>query len=335
MARLVGHLWTIVGRVRRGSGPQVGGESWATLLADPVVGEVRLTGRLHRLGGDAASDDSGGTLLVLVHGLGGSIDSAYLRETTARLIARRERGWPGGPDAVLRLNVRGADRSGEDLFHAGLAEDLHAALAEPSLAAYERVVVLGFSLGGHLALRYATEAGDRRLRAVAALCSPLALDPAAAAIDGPGAGVYRRYLLRHLCEIYAAVAARRPLPEPVERLREVRTIRAFDELAVAPRFGFAGAADYYARASVAPRLSALRVPGLLVLAKDDPMVAAEAVRPALAEAPAELLVRWLDRGGHVAFPRGEDLRLGVPTSPGGSLELQVIDWLLAEAVAGG
>lgn len=49
----------------------------------------------------------------------------------------------------LRLNLRGADRMGEDGYHAGLTADLAAALASPELADYRSVGVLGFSLGGH------------------------------------------------------------------------------------------------------------------------------------------------------------------------------------------
>jgi uncharacterized protein len=140
---------------------------------------------------------------------------------------------------------------------------------------------------------------------VAAICSPVDLALSVAAIDSPGFGIYRRYLLRSLSDIYRAVAARHPVPYPVERLGEIRRIREWDDRIVAPRHGFADAADYYARMSVAPWLPHLRVPALLYNSECDPMVPAGAVRPALDKASPLLSVTWA-RGGHVAFPRGFD-----------------------------
>jgi uncharacterized protein len=174
--------------------------------------------------------------------------------------------------------------------------------------------VLGYSLGGHVVLRLGTEEGDPRLAAVAAVCAPLDLALSQKEIDAPAVWVYRRYLLASLNGIYAAVAARKPVPLPVEQALRIRTIREWDDRIVAPRHGFADAGDYYARASVAPRLPALRVPALLLLAEGDPMVPARAVRSALADRPSPLEVRWLARGGHVYFP-------------GAEVDTEVIEWL--------
>jgi predicted alpha/beta-fold hydrolase len=225
--------------------------------------------------------------------------------------------------ATLRLNLRGADRSGEDYYHAGLTDDLRAALASPALAAYDRVAVLGFSLGGHLALRYATEEHDPRLRAVAAVCAPLDLAVGGRLIDRPAYWVYRRYLFAHLMEIYAAVARRRRVPLPVEEARRIRTFLDWDTRIVAARHGFRDAADYYARVSVGPRLERLAVPALLVAAEDDPMVPPGAVLPVLAGRAVPLELRWVPNGGHMAFDAGLDLGFAGPLG----VEGQVVAWL--------
>jgi predicted alpha/beta-fold hydrolase len=205
--------------------------------------------------------------------------------------------------SCLRLNLRGADRLGEDYYHAGLTADLHAALASPELREYRRLYVMGYSMGGHVTLRLATETADPRLAAVAAVCAPVDLARAQKEIDAPALWVYRRYLLVNLGSLYAGVAARRPVPFPVDRLGEIRTFRQWDDRIVAPRFGFADAADYYARASAAPLLDTLRLPALLINSELDPMVPARSVRPALAGASPRLTVQWLRGGGHVGFPR--------------------------------
>jgi predicted alpha/beta-fold hydrolase len=283
---------------------------WETVLDDPRTGRVRLSGRLREVPGAEE-------LVVLVHGLGGSTESHYMPRAAAAA--------EGAGLSCLRLNLRGADRRGEDYYHAGLTADLHAALASPELRPYRRLYVLGYSMGGHVTLRLGTEPADPRLAAVAAICAPVDLSRAQQEIDSPLLWVYRRYLLVNLGALYAAVAARRPVPFPVERLGEIRTFRDWDDRIVAPRFGFAGAADYYARASVAPLLGGLRVPALLLNSELDPMVPARSVRPALAAASPLLQVTWLRRGGHVAFPRR--MQAGQTDVDGTRIDAQAIAWL--------
>jgi predicted alpha/beta-fold hydrolase len=98
---LKGHYWTLMPRLgralRRSAAPP--GIAWSTVLLDPTTGDVRLSGRLHvPLGAREA--------VVLVHGLGGSTESDYLRAAAA---AAESAGI-----ASLRLSLRGADRRGED-----------------------------------------------------------------------------------------------------------------------------------------------------------------------------------------------------------------------------
>jgi hypothetical protein len=290
-----GHLWTIAPSLRHRLRPLPlpASRPWETGVADPLRGTVRLTGVLREVPG---SDE----ILILVHGLGGGSDSHYLSSGVAAAEAAGV--------SSLRVNLRGADRRGEDFYHAGLTADLHAALASPELQGYRRAYALGYSLGGHLALRLGTEEGDPRLAAVAAICSPIDLARAQAEIDAPPLWLYRSYLLNGLKDIYDAVAARHPVasaavPLPAAAVRRIRSIREWDDRVVAPRHGFADAADYYARASVAPRLPALRVPALLFNSEHDPMVPARAVRAALGLPAPRLEVRWIAGGGHVAFPR--------------------------------
>jgi uncharacterized protein len=307
---LMPHLRTIAPRLRHGLRPARLPESrpWETVIEDPKVGPVRLTGRWLEVPGSSEA-------IILVHGLGGCSESHYLE---AGVLAADAAGL-----SSLRLNLRGADRQGEDFYHAGLTADLHAALASKELSRFRRIYVLGYSLGGHVALRFGTEPGDARLAAVAAICSPVDLALSQKEIDSPGLWIYRRYLLGNLLRIYTAVAARRPVPVPVEEAARARTIREWDDLVVAPRHGFADAGDYYARMSVAPRLPDLRVPALLVNSDCDPMVPARGVRPALERAAPLLTVRWISGGGHCAFPRGISAGVG----EGAGLEAQILGWM--------
>lgn len=302
-----GHLWTVASRLRTPAGaPEP--RAWSTVTADPQIGPVTLTGLL-REEPDAES------LLLFVHGIGGSASARY-GFAVAR--AASQAGL-----SCLRINLRGCDRRGGDYYHAGLSADLGVALSSPELARYRRVYLLGFSIGGHVTLHGATKGRDPRVRAVAAVCSPLDLARAARTIDSPSRWPYRRYVLRNLVEIYTAVAATRPVPVPPEAAARFTHLRQYDEQIVAPRWGFAGADDYYARAAVAPELKNLDVPALMVAAENDPMVPAEAVRPAAEAAGGKLEVRWVGNGGHVGFPG--DLDLGIEAPLG--IEGQTIGWL--------
>lgn len=270
------------------------------------MGEVKVTGRLAEGGED---------LVVVIHGLGGSHRSYYAVHA-ARAAARA--GF-----ACLRLDLRGADRTGDDLYHAGLTADVHAALASPRLAAYRRIHLWGFSLGGHVALRAATEACDPRVVSVAAICPPMDLRAGVEVIDRPNGALYRRHVLRGLVDIFEQVARRgRPLPISVQEARRIRRIADWDERVIAPHFGFEGARGYWRDTSVGPHLSALRVPALVVSAEEDPMVATRTVRPWVERAETVRAV-FVAEGGHVGFPPGTDLGLGSD----GDVDEQVLGWL--------
>jgi predicted alpha/beta-fold hydrolase len=308
-APLAAHAWTIGPNLlaRLANKPAPAAQAWSTYLEDPYAGRVNLTGMLQHGVTDAC--------LVLVHGLGGSYDRPYC--VNGAWAAQRA-GLP-----CLRFGLRGADRSGDDFYHAGLTADLAAAIASPQLAAYKRIFVLGYSLGGHVTLRYALGKIDPRVTAIAAVCAPLDLDLGAQSIDSKRSALYRRHVLSGLNEIYSAVAQRKAVPTPVNRVLAARTIREWDGLTVVPRYGFQSAADYYESVSVGPRLGELRVPALLVQSMYDPMVPPWTYQRHLANASKSLEVRTLGQGGHIGFPR---VRL-LPNAQPGVLEDQLLAWL--------
>ena len=140
--------------------PAPAAESWRGALQDPISGRIYVTGWLTRAG-------RGTTLVILVHGLGGSADSPYLLRAS-RVASEL------GID-TLRLNLRGADPEAGDFYHGGLTAELHAAVKDRAAAGYERIAVLGYSMGGHVVLRFAAEVEEPRVAAVAAVCAPLQL----------------------------------------------------------------------------------------------------------------------------------------------------------------
>ena len=306
-----GHFWTLGPFLRHNLLPPKvpDWQRWETSLRDGVVGTLELSGRLSEYG---ATD----TIVVIVHGLGGSATSYYARQ--AALAAARL-----GIDS-LRLNLRGADRSGADYYHAGLTDDLDAALRSPALSGYSNILLLGYSLGGNMMLRYLAAQPDARVRAAAAVCSPIDLKPGARAIDRPRGVFYRRHVLNALKDIYRNVAANRSVPLPVGEANRIDSIEEWDERVISPRHGFSGAEDYWAKTSACHVLEDIETPTLFIATERDPMVPIDTVRPWLHNA-SRLRRIVTERGGHVGFPQEVDLGLG----SGGTVEDQILQWMLA------
>jgi predicted alpha/beta-fold hydrolase len=306
--RVRGHAHTLIPHARQAWVRVPRTEPWSTVLEDPQRGAVRLTGRYLR-------SDSAAVVLI-IHGLGGQAESGYV-SLALRACHRARR-------SCLLLNLRGADRQGEDIAHAGLTADVAAALHSPLLREAPAIDILGYSLGGHVALRYASGEPHPRLRRVAAIGAPLLLGPGASALDAPRFSVYRMHILRALHAIYAAVHARRGDGIRPAEARRIHRIREWDARVVVPRFGYRDPDDYYAKESVAPHLGRLCVDTLYVGACHDPVVARSSVLPAL-PAP-RLRTVWDERAGHVAFGPRFDLGCAAPLG----LENQVLAWLAGD-----
>ncbi len=243
-----------------------------------------------------------------MHGLGGDANSPYMRTSAEALQAR---GY-----ATLRISMRGAGHSDADYYHAGLAGDLVTVLADPSLADFARIFVMGFSLGGHVSIHLGLLAArDPRVAAIVAICAPLDLERNVIELDTPAGWIYRRHVLNSLAKIYSKV-------HPGE-VRRFETIREWDAETVVPRYGFESPEHYWRSQAAGPRLREAQIPILFVASEVDPMVPALTLRPHLERAGSQVDVRWVRRGGHVGFPRGVDL--GLPGDLG--LINQVQSWV--------
>ena len=253
------HLQTIVPSLW--AGPPVDGpvEHLTARVADRSA--VRLD--INRPRGSA------GATLLLVHGMCGDSESAYMRRT-ARAALRR--GW-----VAVRMNLRncgGTESLSDTLYNAGQAEDVGRVLEALVCEGFPRpLFAAGFSLGGNLVLLNAGREGEScAADRVAAVNPPIDLEVCASAIELPGNSIYRAYYVFRLCRQLRRVAAVRGFPGPLPLARRVRTVRGFDELYTAPDGGYASAEEYYARSSAAPTLAGVRRPALVVSARDDPFV---------------------------------------------------------------
>ena len=236
-------------------------------------------------------------LIVLIHGLTGCERSVYMRASA--------RFWLRRGHSVVRLNLRGAGPSRptcRDQYHAGRSEDLRLALAQldPSLIAHG-LVLIGYSLGANMLLKYLGEEGGRApCLAAVSVSAPINLAATSEAFHRPRNRVYLQYLLSRMKAESLAQGAMLNIEERA-RIKAARSVREFDERFVAPRNGFAGADDYYARCMALPFLDAIRVPTLLVHAFDDPWIPAEAYGAYPWRKNPCLTPLLSGHGGHVGF----------------------------------
>ncbi|MGH9581575.1 MAG: YheT family hydrolase [Bryobacteraceae bacterium] len=235
--------------------------------------------------------------ILFLHGLEGSANAGYIQSFAQ---AALERGF-----GAHRLNMRtcgGTEELCETMYHSGLTGDplfVLRALRERGLGP---LFVVGFSLGGNVALKLAGELGETDLVAgFCAISTPVDLAACVRTLDKPSNRLYARRFLRRLCERVARKSRLTPHLYTTEGLDTVRTIWEFDDRFTAPLFGFGTAANYYATQSSARFLDAIRAPTLAIAAQDDPLVPFEVYgHPAFRRNPAlDLLAP--EHGGHLGF----------------------------------
>jgi uncharacterized protein len=236
--------------------------------------------------------------LITVHGLEGSSDAGYARSLAQVAL---HAGW-----AVHRYNMRscgGTEHlSGRTLYHSGQTGDLLEVIRR--IKGPAPLFLAGFSLGGNVVLKLAGELGESAkelLTGVAAISTPIDLAACVELLRKPSNIIYARRFLKRLKERVRVKERLSPGVFNLDSLPRVKSIYDFDDQFTAPSFGFGTAANYYATQSSNQFLEHIRVPTLLVQAKDDPLIPFEVYQnPAIAGNPNITLLA-VEHGGHVGF----------------------------------
>ncbi len=246
-----------------------------------------------------AGKKQGRYAVLLSHGLEGDSQRVYMRGMCRMFAAL---GW----DSLAR-NFRacgGGMNLTPGLYHSGQTEDLHAAVLYALELGYERLLLVGFSIGGNQVLKYLGEAPDRvpaQVLAAAAFSVPCDLAGASVVLERPENALYMHAFLQSLRQKVRLKHRRFPVLYPLEGLDRIRGFTEFDNRYTAPVHGFSSAQDYWEKASCLPHVPRIAIPTLLVNAKNDPFLS-ESCHPL--EAARHSRVFFLERpetGGHVGF----------------------------------
>ncbi|GAA0894480.1 alpha/beta fold hydrolase [Fulvivirga kasyanovii] len=238
-------------------------------------------------------------LVIISHGLEGSSTRPYIKGM-ARAFSNH------GYD-VLAWNFRGcSDQINKQLrfYHSGATDDLDHVIAHALTRGYKSISLIGFSLGGNLTLKYVGEQGKNilpQIKKAVAFSVPLDLYTSCVKISEASNFVYSRRFLNNLKAKIISKAAVMPDVLETEKLKNIKTLKDFDDNYTAPLHGFKDALDYYSACSSINFLDDISIPTLIVNAKNDPFLSEECYPADRLKGHEHVIFEMPERGGHVGF----------------------------------
>lgn len=247
-----------------------------------------------------AEPDAAKPLVVMLHGLEGSSRSHYAE---AAMDAVLKHGWRG-----VVVHWRGC--SGEinlapRAYHSGETDDIDWAFKRLAIPAVP-MFAIGVSLGGNALLKWLGERGSGAaalLAGAVAVSAPQDLHAGAIALARGFNLVYTRNFLRTLKRKSLLKLEQYPGLFDRDKLLRARTFHDFDDLVTAPLHGFASCYDYWERCSSQRFIASIRLPTLILNARNDPFLPASAL-VAPSSVPDDVCLCYPDAGGHAGFVTG-------------------------------
>jgi len=241
------------------------------------------------------------TLVLLIHGLEGSSESHYMISTTNHLKNK-------GLDTVC-FNLRSC--SGEDnlllsTYHSGKTEDIDFVVNYLlDHYDYKNIVIIGFSLGGNLTLKYLGEKSDQIspiIKGGIAVSVPIDIASAEKEMDKLKNKLYLEVFFKTMKTKVLEKAFKFPeFQLDKEQLFKATKFKHLEHLYTVPVFGFESPEDYWEKASSKPFIPEIKIPTLLINAKDDTFLSKECYPIEEAQNSAFFFLEIPNYGGHVGF----------------------------------
>ncbi len=239
-------------------------------------------------------------LVLALHGLEGSSSSNYIIST---IKCFNREGW----DAVA-FNFRGCSGEPNRLlrtYHIGETSDLDFVLNYlTALRMYDEIAIVGFSLGGNVALKYLGERSSwvhPQVRKAVAVSVPCQLTSSINCIDSWYNYIYRRTFLDSIKAKLRIKSKMFPDQFIPESMYKATTFFEFDDLYTSIIHDFDGAADFYEKSSSLQFIPNIRIPTLLINAADDSFLSSDCYPVELAKQMPNFFLEIPENGGHVGF----------------------------------
>ncbi|EQC49536.1 hydrolase, alpha/beta domain protein [Bacteriovorax sp. BSW11_IV] len=240
-------------------------------------------------------------LLILSHGLEGSSNSPYVKGMARHFNML-------GVDA-LAWNMRSC--SGEmnlasRFYHGGDSEELHSIIEYAlTLEKYDEIYLMGFSLGANLTAKYLGDMGEAlnpKIKKSVIFSAPCDLKSSAEVLAKP---VQKIYLNDFMTTMKRKIQQKHDLIGldhiDLTKLNEVKSFFDFDTYFTAPLHNFENAFDYYEKASCIHVLHRIKIPILIINAKNDPFLGKECYPMQVAQKNKNICLEIPHSGGHVGF----------------------------------
>lgn len=241
------------------------------------------------------------TLALLIHGLEGSSESKYMISTSNELNSKNI-------DTVA-FNLRGC--SGEDnlllgTYHSGKTEDVDFVLKHIlENHQYEKIILIGFSLGGNLTLKYMGEYADKlssKIKGAIAVSVPIDIASSEREMDKLKNKLYIEQFLKTIRLKVLEKSHKFPnFSLDKEKLFKTTKFKHLEHLYTVPVFGFDSPEDYWTKASSKPFIPKINKPTLLINAKDDSFLPQECFPIEEARDSDTFYLEISKYGGHVGF----------------------------------
>jgi len=237
-------------------------------------------------------------LAVLCHGLEGSSSSQYIVATGGLL---HSNGWD-----IAAVNYRGCSgviNNQLRMYHSGATDDLQLVI-DSVIGDYDEIVLIGFSLGGNLCLKYTGENQGKlhsKITRTIAVSVPVDLKAGSINIGKRSNRIYENNFLNTLTEKILEKHKQFPNDIDLSLLKEMKKLYDFDDMYTGPIHGFNNAENYYAQCSSKQFLPLINIPTIIINALDDPFLPKECYPFEVVKANKYLEMMVPKYGGHVGF----------------------------------
>jgi len=239
-------------------------------------------------------------LVILSHGLEGHSRRHYMAGMAKAVI---KEGWD-----VLGWNFRscGGEMNRKlRFYHSGATEDLNTVIEHAiSFNIYQEIVLAGFSIGGNLSLVYLGEKAEHLppvITKAVVFSVPCDLADSAQQLAKAQNTIYMRRFLKSLKKKMEEKKKQFPGEVDLDNYQNIRNFQEFDDRYTAPIHGFRDANHYWQACSSRRFISKIRVPTLIINARDDPFLGPACYpKDEVAKNPMVTL-ETPQSGGHVGF----------------------------------
>lgn len=236
---------------------------------------------------------------IIIHGLEGNAQRAYIAGIAKEFNSN-------GYDACA-INLRSCSGESNRLFrsyHSGATEDLEAVVQHIlESKTYTEIYINGFSLGGNLTMKYLGEDRDlpKEIKAGMAISVPCSLYSSLKELMKPKNMAYASRFKKHL--VGKLKVKQQLFPEKLSDadIKNVVTLKDFDDIYTSRAHGFKDALDYYEQCSCLQFLPNIKIPVLILNAENDSFLGPECYPKKEAEQNSNLHLEISKYGGHVGF----------------------------------